>query len=154
MNLRTYVVGRKGPGIWFFSLDAGKLSPVVGARVAYGLPYYLAKMTAQVGERANIYIVRRNRTVRARIQVLKGSLIATQSALDVFLTARFRLYSTWARRLIAAEVEHPPWQLQYAEVEDLEENLRADMHVDFPSGDFLAHYSIGVDTRIGLPQFA
>ena len=154
MNLRTYVIGREGPGIWFFSLDAGKLSPVLGARAAYGLPYYLAKMTIQVGKRANIYTVRRNRTVRARIEVLKGPPIATPSALDVFLTARFRLYSTWARRLITAKVEHPPWQLQHAEISDLEENVRAASRVAFPSGDFLVHHSIGVDTKIGLPRLA
>src|SRR5215475_2064168 len=43
-NLRTYVIGPEGPGIWFFSLDAGKLLPVAGARASFGLPYYWADM--------------------------------------------------------------------------------------------------------------
>src|SRR4051812_24990704 len=36
-NFRTYVQGPKGPGIWFFSLDAARLNAVVGARTTYGL---------------------------------------------------------------------------------------------------------------------
>ena len=34
-NVRTYVVDRKGRnGVWFFSLDAGRLAAVIGARLA------------------------------------------------------------------------------------------------------------------------
>src|SRR5262249_5292507 len=42
MNLRTYVIGADGPGIWFFSLDAARFVAVLGARAMYGLPYYWA----------------------------------------------------------------------------------------------------------------
>ena len=34
MNLRTYVMGPNGPGIWFFSLDAARIVAVLGARGA------------------------------------------------------------------------------------------------------------------------
>lgn len=44
VNVRTYVTVEDKPGVYFFSLDAGNLSAVVGARVAYRLPYYLARM--------------------------------------------------------------------------------------------------------------
>ncbi len=37
MNLRTYVVGAEGPGIWFFSLDAARRIAVAAARASYGL---------------------------------------------------------------------------------------------------------------------
>src|SRR5437773_2762880 len=37
MNLRTYVSGPNGPGIWFFSLDASQLLAVVGARASLNL---------------------------------------------------------------------------------------------------------------------
>src|ERR1051326_4992061 len=47
-NLRTYVIGPKGPGIWFFSLDAGKLLPVAGARATFGLPYFWADMHVDI----------------------------------------------------------------------------------------------------------
>ena len=39
-NVRTYVRGADGtPGIWFHSLDAPRLLPVLGGRATYGLPY-------------------------------------------------------------------------------------------------------------------
>ncbi len=45
MNVRTYVRGPDGePGIWFFTLEAARLAAVLGARVAYGLPYRWADM--------------------------------------------------------------------------------------------------------------
>jgi uncharacterized protein YqjF (DUF2071 family) len=44
-NVRTYVIDGEGKrGVWFFSLDAALLAAVVGARVAYGLPYFWASM--------------------------------------------------------------------------------------------------------------
>ena len=33
MNLRTYVRGPSGPGIWFFSMDAAAVAAVLGARL-------------------------------------------------------------------------------------------------------------------------
>src|SRR5436305_166431 len=38
-NVRTYVRSRDGEsGVWFFSLDAAGLLPVVGGRIGFGLP--------------------------------------------------------------------------------------------------------------------
>ena len=42
VNVRTYVVGPDGPGVWFCSLDAPSFLPVLAARTLYGLPYCVA----------------------------------------------------------------------------------------------------------------
>src|SRR5262245_62587079 len=47
-NLRTYVKGPAGDGIWFFSLDAARVLAVLGARWIFGLPYYWARMSIEV----------------------------------------------------------------------------------------------------------
>jgi uncharacterized protein YqjF (DUF2071 family) len=86
--------------------------------------------------------------------VEKAERIDYQSPLDVFLTARFRLYSTYSKRLITAAVWHRLWELNRVRVIELEENVRRTMGVEFESFDFLAHHSPGVDTKIGRPQFA
>ena len=45
-NVRTYVVDAEGRrGVWFFSLDAARLAAVLGARAAYALPYFWARMS-------------------------------------------------------------------------------------------------------------
>lgn len=50
LNVRTYVKYKNVPGIYFFSLDAEKLIPVIGARIGT-LPYYKAKMRkAEINE--------------------------------------------------------------------------------------------------------
>src|SRR5579883_3335517 len=44
-NVRTYVHrGGRDPGVWFFSLDAANRLAVLGARLAFHLPYYHARM--------------------------------------------------------------------------------------------------------------
>src|SRR5579884_1274138 len=48
MNVRTYVYGPDGErGIWFFTLEASRLAAVLGARLAYRLPYRWASMTVK-----------------------------------------------------------------------------------------------------------
>src|SRR5207248_9343191 len=46
LNVRTYSTVEGKPGVYFFSLDLASTIGVLGARVGYGLPYWLARMTA------------------------------------------------------------------------------------------------------------
>jgi uncharacterized protein len=48
LNVRTYVTYQGKPGVFFFSLDAGNLSAVWGARMFYRLPYWHAEMKCNV----------------------------------------------------------------------------------------------------------
>ena len=45
LNVRTYVRVADRPGIYFFSLDAGRRLAVAAARTLLNLPYYAASMT-------------------------------------------------------------------------------------------------------------
>jgi len=152
MNLRTYVLGPAGPGIWFFSLDAARLSAVLGARATFGLPYFRATMMVNLSATENLYFSRRSERAKAIIRIAKETPIRQQSNLDIFLTARFRLYSLHRRRLITAEVEHATWELNRVRILEFEESVRDAMGLYSPSNDFLAHHSEGVDTRIGFPK--
>src|SRR5262249_26340109 len=71
MNLRTYVVGPSGPGIWFFSLDAARLYAVLGARATFGLPYFWAKMVVGTNPKENIYHSKRSDGAQANIRIAK-----------------------------------------------------------------------------------
>lgn len=110
-NVRTYVVDRQSRrGVWFFSLDAARLPAVIGARVAYALPYFWARMSL---DRAGPDVRYRSRRLSpgrpgcdAAVQVGPG--IAAPSDLELFLTARFRLFAERGGRLRHAEIEHPP----------------------------------------------
>src|ERR1041384_566870 len=123
-NLRPYVLGPDGPAIWFFSLDAGRLLAVAAARSSYGLPYFWADMQVEVGAKENFYFSNRGGRTYTRIKIQKQDPIIEQSPLDIFLTARSRLYSRVRGRLVTARVEPPPWRLNHVRILQLDENIR------------------------------
>ena len=148
MNLRTYVRGPAGRGIWFFSLDAASRLAVIGARLTYGLPYYRTSMRVHAtGSRVH-YASARPR-VAADITVDVGDRLARPDDLTLFLTERYRLYTRFLGRLTMAPVEHEPWPLHRATLISLTETVRR--AATLPAGDAptLVHYSPGVYVRVG-----
>lgn len=154
MNVRTYVHGPDGEhGIWFFSLEAGRLGAVAGARISYGLPYRWARMRVRHTADGTEYMSRRHfGPGSANIKVRPGPAIRPNE-LERFLTARYRLYTKLAGRLAFAQVEHEPWPLHSAAVVHLEQNVLECSGVPAPTGAPLAHFSPGVYVRIGRPRY-
>jgi len=70
--------------------------------------------------------------------------------------ACFRLFSPAGRRGAGrprtARAWHDPWPLHRGELLDLNDGLVAAAGLPAPSGPPLAHYSPGVDVRIGSPE--
>jgi uncharacterized protein len=149
-NVRTYVRAPDGEsGVWFFTLEADRLAAVIGARATFGLRYRWARMSVDVqGERVE-YVSRRNPHTSVRVAI-GGRIEPTD--LDMFLTARFRLYSRLFGRLAFADVEHEPWPLRSARIERLDEDLMNSLGLAV-SGEPLVHYSPGVHTRVGRLRF-
>lgn len=150
-NVRTYVTGPNGkPGVWFFTLEAGRLLGVLGARLTYGLPYRWARMRVNSIESGVDYESNRKRWFGqgcSHVVIQPGERMQPRP-FDKFLTARFRLYSMFGKRLAYADIEHPPWPLQRAQVLRLEQNLVENSGVPKPSGDPVVHFSRSVDVRI------
>jgi uncharacterized protein YqjF (DUF2071 family) len=122
-NVRTYVTFGGKPGIWFLSLDAASRLAVLAARRAYRLPYFHAAMEiARAGDGERIrYASRRTSSdgEPAELAIAYGPTgppaVAAPGTLDHFLTERYCLYALDAdRRLLRAEIHHPPWPLQPA----------------------------------------
>ncbi len=154
-NVRTYVVDRHGRrGVWFFSLDAARLHAVVGARAAYALPYFWARMKVRREGNSVIYSSRRLLWPAARSDIVinTGDPIRDPTELEVFLTARFRLYATRFGMPLKADVEHPPWPLQRATVERLEQDLIQAAGLPPPAGEPLAHFSRNLDVMVAAPS--
>lgn len=157
-NVRTYVRGPDGtPGVWFHSLEAGRLSATAVARSTYGLPYYWAKMTATDVEGEWRYRSERRwpgpKGARCAVDVMPGDVIEEHSDFDRFLTARWGLFSTFLGRTLYAPITHEPWPLQRGLLTELDDDLMDAAGYRF-EGDPIVHWTSGVDVRIGRPRRA
>ncbi len=156
-NIRTYVTGPEGPGIWFHSLDINRLLPVLVARATYRLPYIWARMSiAQHGAQVT-YRARRRwpgpRNTASLASVEIGAPIADPDQLEHFLSARWGLYTMLGKRLAFARVEHEPWPLQRAGLIQLDDGLLEAAGYPRSGEPFHVMYSPGVTVAIERPRF-
>ncbi len=154
-NCRTYVRAPDGSsGVWFFSLDAARAAAVAGARIGYGLPYAWSRMRVSRSGGVIGYESRRrwpDRLARTSIRIEEGRPIAS-GELEIFLTARFRLYSFIFGQLTYTRIEHPPWPLRSARVLALEQTVTTAAGLPDPQGAPLAHFAQRVDVRVAAPR--
>jgi uncharacterized protein len=163
INLRTYVhrAGRD-PGVWFFSLDAASRLAVAGARAAYRLPYFHARIRigegVANGEKQIDFEARRSSAaVDAHFACRYGPTgevaPAAHGSLEFFLAERYLLYAWTGRALQSARVFHHPYPLQQAVVVDLDETLlsAADLPIEKSAPAFV-HYAREVDVQIYRPH--
>lgn len=162
LNLRTYV-HRQGsePGVWFFSLDAASRLAVAGARLAYGLPYFHARMSMRVtGSAANPNVQYESRRARRGGSAeLTGHYWPTGPAheaapgtLEFFLIERYQLYASNGTKLTSARVTHAPYPVQTAGA-DVVETLTTAAGLPAKKAVVpLAHYAREVDVRIYRPR--
>jgi uncharacterized protein YqjF (DUF2071 family) len=151
VNVRTYVNGPDGPGVWFCSLDAESILPVLVARTLYGLPYCVADIGSDAGAHRNTWSIARrwpdHATGRLAVEPLDGP---ADDDLAAFLTARWRLYAG-TRVTRVARIHHEPWPLRHARVLDCDTGLvrAAGFAVD---GAPVAHWASGVSVRAAAPK--
>jgi hypothetical protein len=88
---------------------------------------------------------------RTRIVVEPGDEINPEP-LDLFLTARFRLYSFVLGKLMCAKVDHAPWPLRSARLIEAYQTLTDAAGLSQPLQADMVRYSPGVDVRIALPE--
>ena len=153
-NVRTYVIDRHGRrGVWFFSLDAARLPAVIAARAAYALPYFWARMRVDRRGESVRYTSKRRFGPKAasRIEVQIGEPLSSPTELEVFLTARFRLYAKRFGGIVKADVEHPPWPLHRASVVHIEQTLVSAAGLAHPQSPPLVHFAHRVDVRAAWP---
>lgn len=135
-NLRTYVVGPDGPGVWFYSLDCNQPLAVELARSLFHLSYYHAEMTAKWEDDWVDYTTKRlyksslrqkEKTSRYRYRPETGQKPRTveSGTLDFFMVERYLLYSANFKKnkLFSGRVWHEPYQVAPAEVEVMEDHL-------------------------------
>lgn len=156
-NVRTYARDARGrDGLWFLSLDAGRLPVMLGARAAYWLPYFWSDMAVRVEGERRRYRCRRRwpgpAGARCDADVEFGAPLADaeRDGLVDFLTERYRLFTVVAGMPASAEVEHRRWPLHHARLAHLDQGLIQAAGLPAPDHDPLVHASPGVAVRVGM----
>ncbi len=178
-NVRLYSTDAMGrPGVVFLSLEAQRLLVVLGARAAFNVPYYWARMTGcsrassagapGSGSDAGVEVRYESRRLRplglrrgrelpvSALTVEVGAPIPSPSDTELFLSARFGLHTQIAGRGVWVPNTHRPWPLRSATVVHLSDQLVAATGLpDLPALREPDHvmFSRGVHTRFGFPQF-
>jgi uncharacterized protein len=121
LNVRTYVHLNGVPGVWFFSLEASNTLAVWGARMAFGLPYFQARMQLQEHP-SGIHFTSTRTHPGAPAAHFEATWSggdplppAAPGSLDFFLTERYCLYVARGNQLHRARIFHGPWPLRRAE---------------------------------------
>jgi uncharacterized protein len=155
-NVRTYVKGPDGErGVWFFTLEADRLLAVLAARTLYRLPYrWSAMRVRQRDGQLMEYQSRRKRPfveAQTDIVIARGERIVS-GPFDNFVTARYRLYTTFGQHIAFADIYHKPWPLYTGNALRLEQNLVERSGPPRPAGEPTVHFSPGLAVRIGRIQ--
>jgi uncharacterized protein YqjF (DUF2071 family) len=161
VNVRTYVRHRDVPGVWFLSLDAASRSTVEGARAAFHLPYFHARMSAVPGRDGVSVEYRSVRTDRrgppADLEMTyrpTGPIEpAAPGSFEAWSTDRLRLFSSDAAgRLGRTEIRHGPWPLQPAEATFGLETLAAAHGLELPPDPPHLRFARRLDVRAWWPR--
>jgi len=144
INVRIYVHRDGVPGIWFPSLEITSRLAVLGARIAYRLPYFHARM--RVNRDGDAVSFRSERTgpppratLDAEWRLGRPRAPAEPGSLEFFLIERYVLYSVDRTTLLRARIHHRPWPLREVTVLRVDATLLEACGMPSPSPPVLAH---------------
>lgn len=158
-NVRIYTVDGKGRrGVTFLSLEAQRLLVVLGARAAFNVPYYWARMRGSADAGQACYGTTRRWPGRASTRSVIGVAVGDRISpgpMEVFLTARFGLHTTLLGVPSWIPNTHGPWPLHRATLTHLDDELvHAAGLPDLPglAAPDSVLWSPGVRTAFGVPE--
>jgi uncharacterized protein len=156
-NVRLYTVDDAGHrGVYFLSLDATRLVPVLVAR-ALGVPYLWSRMSVtDTGDR-HAYDCRRRwpgpRGLTSRLVVRAGAPVTEPTELERFVTARWGLHLGGRTGTAYWPNEHPEWPLHRATLEHVDDALLVAAGLPRPEAEpSSVLWSPGVPVRFGPKQ--
>lgn len=151
-NLRTYVRERRGrDGLWFLTLEVS--SRVMLAARAIGAPYHPGHLTLSRGGDVVTYAGARGRGGPSYRVVVRPGEPVRPSPRDVWLMSRWRAFTRGCGVLWQTPVEHEPWPLRAAHLEDIQETLTRAAGLPPPAQAPLVHFSDGVHkVRFGVSR--
>ena len=146
LNVRTYVRVADRPGVYFFSLDAGRWLAVAAARTLLNLPYYTADMTLERRRDGLRYESARRTRQRAQFKATYAPtgapFAAPVDSIEYFLMERYCLYHHNRHgHPYRLDIHHRPWSLQLARATITENTMAAASHLTLNGAPALLHFA-------------
>jgi uncharacterized protein YqjF (DUF2071 family) len=159
LNVRTYVLYRGVPGVWFFSLNTNSSMTVFGARTFYFLPYFNANIDLRREGDIIHYHLRRTEAERparfdASWEIGKELPEAEPGTLEFFLTERYCLYSASGESIYRARINHRPWPLRQAALLSYDSDIAESDYLPKLKGKPLVHYAESLAVDVWPPEKA
>ena len=150
-NIRTYVLHKNEPGVFFFSLDASSLIAVKIARWIWHLPYFHSGMTFSNEQTTYEYNLKRDNNIQSNIKIKVGQPIppSQPDSLEYFLLERYLLFTQLRGRILRGQVHHAPYPARSASLIEFQDQLlEANGFTGLNTSPDLVHFSTGVDVEI------
>lgn len=145
LNIRTYVSHLGKKGIYFLSIEGGKLLSSLLARKFSTLPYRYSIMTftSQSFESSN-----KKNGNHFKVDYQKGEFIPRKTELEIWLTERYSLFNKTANgKIVQFDVYHKEWPLTQLNITNLQCNYKQ-LEPLFSNTPFMTHYSSGLQVYI------
>ena len=140
VNIRTYVKFGNKAGVYFLSIEGGKLLSCKIAKSLSQLPYRFSNMQRGQGSFSS-----RNTSFQDQLDIHYkiGQAKSEKNNLDRWLTERYALFQDAARHINTFEIHHVEWLLNELEIKSLNVNYPR-FYPLFESGPSKVQYSPGV----------
>jgi uncharacterized protein YqjF (DUF2071 family) len=157
INVRTYVTYNNKPGIWFFSLDASAILPVIGARLLFMLPYFKASTRFDRLESAFQFTMKRMGVSAAEFKAkwITTGIRLRDPAVDslaFFLVERYSAFASEGSSLFETRVYHHPWILEEAAAEIKTNTLITSLGLPAPQEPPITYFGKSLEVEIWPPQ--
>src|SRR5690625_3643362 len=145
LNIRTYVKFGSESGVYFFSIDASRKLPVIGATLV-SLPYYFAQMDInKYGNKFHFQskrLAQKNQAAEFNVDYkpISEPLMSENDSLIYWFTERYCIWTIKGNKIYKGPISHNPWTLHTASI-DLSFDHDHELFTFFDQASILAHYS-------------
>lgn len=141
INIRTYIICKGKPSVYFLSMEGSKRSSCKILKAISKFPYVRSKMSRTDYSYQSANLKASNSlefTYRTKMEPCK------KDKTDLWLTERYAVFQEYKNKLIEYDVHHVEWPLDEITVKDLKIDYPTYNHLINNSPDRM-HYSDGVE---------
>lgn len=116
INIRTYVKFKNKKGVYFLSIEGGKLLSCKVSKLISELPYRFSKTKRNLHQYSSSNLEFKD---ELNIEFSIGKKMEAKSKLDHWLTERYALFQDTKTSVNAFEIHHLEWEIKELQIEKL-----------------------------------